>query len=145
MIRRFSLLVVCGAVVVGCLSGSTASAQGLGGGGYGLGFYNYGGYGANGINQQRIPFYALHPPVYYSYPVPRPYGYSPFAYPPGVMTPEIVPNVGAAEFRNPFVPGSIESKPAVDRQAATGRIILNPFVDQARIASNLAASERVAE
>ena len=35
----------------------------------------------------RIPYYALYPPVYYSYPVARPYGYSPFAYPPGTMTP----------------------------------------------------------
>ena len=35
-----------------------------------------------------IPYYAAHPPVYYSYPVPRPYGFSPYAYPPGTMTPE---------------------------------------------------------
>src|ERR1700742_789907 len=37
-----------------------------------------------------VPYYALHPPVYYSYPVPRTYGYSPFAYPPSVMTPDVV-------------------------------------------------------
>lgn len=135
MIRRFSKLALCGALLAGCFGASSAMAQGFGAGGYGLGFYNYGGYGANGINQGRIPFYALHPPVYYSYPVPRPYGYSPFAYPPGVMTPEIVPNVGAAEFRNPYVPGNVEPKPVVDRQVSTGKIIVNPFVSQSSIAS----------
>ena len=35
-----------------------------------------------------VPYFALHPPVYYSYKVARTYGYSPFAYPPGVMTPD---------------------------------------------------------
>src|SRR5262245_27891802 len=37
---------------------------------------------------KNVPFYALHPPVYYSYPVPRTYGYSPFAYGPWTMTPD---------------------------------------------------------
>ena len=37
-----------------------------------------------GYSSEYVPYYAMHPPVYYSYPVPRPYGYSPFAYPPGV-------------------------------------------------------------
>jgi hypothetical protein len=34
-----------------------------------------------------IPYYAVHPPVYYSDIVPRPYGYSPYAYVPGIVTP----------------------------------------------------------
>ena len=34
-----------------------------------------------------VPYFALFPPVYYSYRVPRTYGYSPFAYPPGILTP----------------------------------------------------------
>src|SRR5436305_15351376 len=38
---------------------------------------------------EHIPYFALHPPVYYSYPVARTYGYSPFAYPFGSPTPEI--------------------------------------------------------
>lgn len=59
------------------------------GGGYGAG-YGWGGWGGElfgvelGGNEDRIPFYALHPPVYYSYPIARPYGDSPFAYPPGL-------------------------------------------------------------
>ncbi len=34
-----------------------------------------------------VPYFSLYPPVYYSYRVARTFGYSPFAYPPGVMTP----------------------------------------------------------
>jgi hypothetical protein len=39
--------------------------------------------------QESVPYFALHPPVYYSYPVARPYGFSPFPYPPEVLTPEL--------------------------------------------------------
>ncbi len=35
-----------------------------------------------------IPYYAVHPPVYYSHIVPRPYGYSPYAYVPGYVSPQ---------------------------------------------------------
>ena len=56
-------------------------------------------------DQDRLPYFSLHPPVYYSYPVPRTYGYSPFAYPEYVMTPEIA--------------------------ATESEIIVNPYYDQA--------------
>lgn len=70
------------------------------------------------------PYYAIHPPVYYSTPVPRSYGWSPFAYPPSVPTPE---PVKPAVFQNPFVP-----KPAADTQAKTSAastplVQANPF------------------
>jgi hypothetical protein len=35
-----------------------------------------------------VPYYAAHPPVYYSHIVARPYGYSPQAYYPGIVTPD---------------------------------------------------------
>jgi hypothetical protein len=38
--------------------------------------------------QDTPPFYAMYPPVYYSQPMSRSYGWSPFAYPPGVPTPQ---------------------------------------------------------
>jgi hypothetical protein len=135
MNRRINLLMVCGVLLLGSVWTSSASAQF--GGGYGLGFYNYGGgaYGGGYGNLGHIPFYALHPPVYYSYPVARPYGYSPFAYPPGVMTPELKPNVGAAGYGNPFIPKRDDPQPSADRQASMGPIIINPFVQQARAAS----------
>src|SRR5262245_12087464 len=108
-------------LVVGVLQ-TDASAQGLGcglgGGGYGLGFFNY-GYG-QGIDTPRLPYYALYPPVYYSYPVPRTYGYSPFAYPPGTMTPEVIqPAQAAPVIYNPYVPKREPiSGPGKDKSAA---------------------------
>jgi hypothetical protein len=55
------------------------------------GYYGYGfpwfGYGNNGPaayalgNIPTPPYFALHPPVYYSHPIARPYGHSPFACP----------------------------------------------------------------
>ena len=55
----------------------------------------YGGYGWPyccdyaylGVYASEMPYFSLHPPVYYSYRVARTFGYSPFAYPPYVMTP----------------------------------------------------------
>jgi len=43
--------------------------------------------GYSTYTQDYIPYFAKHPPVYYSYPVARPYGSSPYAYPPTVATP----------------------------------------------------------
>jgi hypothetical protein len=61
---------------------------------------------------QKLPHFALFPPVYYSYPVRRTYGYSPFASLPEYAISETT-RVQLAEMRqvepllirNPFVPG----------------------------------------
>jgi hypothetical protein len=123
---------------------------GFGGGGCGFGGCGIGGFGGGfgGYNDicgyaelyrqlyNNLPYFALHPPVYYSYPVPRPYGYSPFAYPPGVMTPEMVGAIQPLEIINPHVE-STEAKPTnstkPDRSAATSArvqplVVINPFV-----------------
>src|SRR5207248_5031631 len=50
-----------------------------------------------------VPHFAAFPPVYYSYPVPRTYGYSPFAYPPNVMTPVIAEEKKPVTIINPYV------------------------------------------
>ena len=55
-------------------------AYGLGDTGLGYGCC---GYGPN--LPSPAPYFAMHPPVYYSYPVAYPYGYSPFPNPPGVV------------------------------------------------------------
>ena len=129
MIGRVNLWIGCGVLLAASLSAATASAQVVyGPGGYGLGYFNY------DYNQPRIPYYALYPPVYYSYPVARPYGYSPFAYPPGVMTPDVAPKASAAEYRNPYVRPSAKPQPASDRSAAAAKTYYNPYVAQARIA-----------
>lgn len=104
--------------------------------------YGYGGYGWDcGMGwlyqslQYNVPHFAAFPPVYYSYPVPRTYGYSPFAYPPGVMTPEVSVAPEPLEIINPHVPSTDSDKPAkkADTMAAAKRqpeplVILNPYV-----------------
>jgi hypothetical protein len=74
------------------------------------------------------PYFALHPPVYYSMPVARTYGYSPYAYPGSVRTPEIVtPEV----IENPHAKPGPEPPPAPTPTAlktASVQIIENPFV-----------------
>jgi hypothetical protein len=85
-----------------------------------------------------VPYFALHPPVYYSYPVPRTYGYSPFAYGPWVMTPEVTPPEPVTII-NPYVPkaNSAPASEASDRSAAVAPqpeplVIINPYVTPSR-------------
>ena len=94
----------------------------------GLGYWSYPGYSYNSANTEYVPYFALHPPVYYSLPVPRTYGYSPFAYPPGTMSPEIVAPA-PAEIINPYVPQTPKkAKPTGNQSAAVQpRVIVNPY------------------
>ncbi len=87
------------------------------------------------------PYFALHPPVYYSCPVPRSYGYSPFAYPGCVQTPEVdfhsFPDAGSPD----SAPNEQEELPPASpasKVAAGGQWIENPFLanpDQGMIAN----------
>jgi hypothetical protein len=138
----------------------TAEARnGFGGRGHGrgVGFGRGFGLGAGigiGINDgfdlaelyrellNNVPYYALHPPVYYSYPVPRTYGYSPFAYPPSVMTPDVIIESQPLTIINPHVESNKLTAPEAksDRSAATRAsseplVILNPYVNQEMIAT----------
>lgn len=97
--------------------------------------YGYGGLGYL-YNQldYNVPYFAAHPPVYYSYPVPRTYGYSPFAYPPNVMTPEVVQEAKPVQIVNPYVPKAVKSQqePEQDRAVKTRRqpkplVVINPY------------------
>src|SRR4051794_31004716 len=87
-----------------------------------------------------LPFFALPPPVYYSCPVPRTYGYSPFAYGPDVMTPEVVMDSKPVTIMNPYVPAApADSK--TDRAASASNtpeplVIVNPFVTTAKVAQS---------
>ncbi len=109
------------------------------GAGFGGGFGGYDdGYDLAELYRQlynNLPYFALHPPVYYSEPVPRTYGYSPFAYPPGVMTPDVVEESKPVTIVNPYVPGTKPASTAAktDRSASTATspeplLIMNPFV-----------------
>lgn len=75
------------------------------------------------------PYFALHPPVYYEMPVPRTYGYSPWAYPPYVPTPEIeapVPEI----IQNKFVPQPVKGASEKPKMASAPLMIRNPYVVQ---------------
>jgi hypothetical protein len=108
-------------------------------GGYG-GFGYGGGYGFDvgrlyGVLAQNVPHFAAFPPVYYSAPVPRTYGYSPFAYPPGTATPDLpAPTMAAKEILNPYVPAStVTEKSEADKVTLRDSTpeplaIVNPFV-----------------
>jgi hypothetical protein len=111
---------------------SSASAQGY--------LYNGNLGWPNGFYQdERIPYFSLHPPVYYSAPVPRTYGWSPWAYPPGVQTPEIV-ECDPLTIENPHIESSSSKPkpsgvqrptPAADRSASyrAPKLIHNPFFE----------------
>jgi hypothetical protein len=133
-------------LAVAFAAGSALSAQaqfpcyGGGFGGYGGGYNVY-------ATSDRPPFYAMFPPVYYSYPVPRPYGYSPFAYPPGTMTPEVLTDLAGATISNPYVtpqttpvtpqnlPAPAKAKESSNRVTSKDhlqriKVVSNPFVTQ---------------
>jgi hypothetical protein len=125
----------CLALVALCgLMTGNANAQ-CGGmyGGWGGGYWDIGR--LYQVLSDNVPYYSAFPPVYYSVPVPRTYGYSPFAYPPGVMTPEVVDVAGPAEIINPHVePASLEGAPVgkdkVTQAAGNPEalVVTNPYV-----------------
>lgn len=147
-IKVFGLGVVCAMLLA---SAAVAEAQSpYVGGGYGP-WYGYSGYegGLFGDYQsQSLPYFALFPPVYYSCPVPRTYGYSPFAYPSYVMTPE-APPAAPVTVTNPYVPkapakpAEKETPPAPKvKQASTAESplrIQNPYVQKAGVSAPAAA------
>jgi hypothetical protein len=107
--------------------------------GHGLAFGGFFDYGWDLADLYRelhnnLPHFSLHPPVYYSHPVPRTYGYSPFAYPPGVMTPDVAGQAQPLEIINPHVPSTQPTSTSVekDRTAAASvqpqpLVIINPY------------------
>jgi hypothetical protein len=119
------------ALVVACWASVAENCQADG---HGWGF----GYGWRSIYQtqelENVPYFSLYPPVYYSYPVARTYGYSPWAYPPGTVTPEAPPAPKTIE--NPYVPekskAKPKAKPATDKSAGP-RTIINPHLGKPRL------------
>jgi hypothetical protein len=154
--KRQLLCLFALAAMLACVPFSSADAIGGGnhghggmggrgrgfGGGFGGGYGGYGGWDVAELYRQlynNLPYFALHPPVYYSEPVPRTYGYSPFAYPPGTMTPDVVGEAQPVTINNPYAPATApakaEGKPN-DRSASAAAapeplVIVNPFVSPA--------------
>ncbi|HZZ29031.1 MAG TPA: hypothetical protein VFE46_13615 [Pirellulales bacterium] len=147
MKRIFSMAVAVFAVAALCCT-SPASAQNpyCGGGGWGGCGVNF-PWGLYGSRVEEVPYFSMFPPVYYSQPVPRSYGWSPFAYPPGTMTPEVTADM-PQDLINPYVPQNKESKPAKPTSARTAayhantaQLLINPFVKSEEIATT--ASTRI--
>jgi hypothetical protein len=115
-------------------------------GGWGVGY----GLGVGGLyrsldypTELRVPYFASRPPVYYSVPVPRTYGHSPFAYPPYFRTPDVECGTQPIEIVNPYVAPTSTSKEVKKADAGRERtvsarkpaqvkplVIINPFVEQ---------------
>ena len=136
MFLNLRSLLLCGLVSAALSSSAVAQDGFCGSGGYLGGAYFQSMYG-----MEHVPYYALHPPVYYSYPIPRSYGYSPFAYPPGTRTPEIEIELAESEVMvNPYVPQS--EKPTATTRDKTTQVplqIINPFVaNESRTAGQVA-------
>lgn len=130
MNQKLALIVVLFAIGTIGLMGSTAHAQDGPWGCYGGWAYGY----LYSNLDYKIPYHAAYPPVYYSYPVPRTYGYSPFAYPPGTMTPDIVePVAEPVTIVNPYVEQAAEEAEPADDSIASHpatpqpQFILNPY------------------
>ena len=145
---RLCILALAAGLVL-CV-GQSASANGIYGGGCGYGYgFGYGiGIGGlyNGLDRYsdyRVPYFAAHPPVYYSRPVPRTYGYSPFAYPPHFSTPEIACESAPLTITNPHVSPSsqTESQQSSDEVATAEStksgplVIVNPYATPATYAA----------
>jgi hypothetical protein len=99
------------------------------------------------FERDHIPFYSMHPPVYYSHPIARAYGWTPFAYPPAALI-QPLEDGGPQEIINPYVPPSntptptpsTKAKPSGEQTAdstAIPHLIVNPYV-----AASLAGEER---
>jgi hypothetical protein len=135
-------LLLAAALTVGASANSAHAQCAAYGGGYGFGYWDIGR--LYSVLADNVPYHAAFPPVYYSYPVPRTYGYSPFAYPPGVMTPEVEapgPEVidnpyvepNAEEVQPEAVPAPADSTTGINRAPAP-LVIINPYVSDGKLA-----------
>ncbi|MGE0606156.1 MAG: hypothetical protein AB7O62_03445 [Pirellulales bacterium] len=129
-----------GAARPGAINRGFGGAQFFGGraGAFGGGLGAYGGIGFFDQSptayydlfwEERVPYFAMHPPVYYSAPIPRTYGYSPFAYPGEVPTPELNFGPPPETIINPHAQPSAEPTSARDQTAGGPLRLRNPYVE----------------
>ena len=74
-----------------------------------------------------LPYYSLHPPVYYSHVVRRPFGISPYALFPGANYGQIDPATPAV-VANPHFSDTAGTAPGPHRTAKAPLRIINPYV-----------------
>ncbi|MDP6058279.1 MAG: hypothetical protein QGH33_05275, partial [Pirellulaceae bacterium] len=126
--KLYRLVLVIAAIGLTNLFVSEVRAGGIHGRS-GLPWFAYGYSGSlYGLGRLPVPpYYAIHPPVYYSLPQARPYGHSPFAHS-GDYHPQV--KVERRIVRNPHIevmplPEPVES-PA-ETTTTTARVIANPY------------------
>jgi hypothetical protein len=129
-VARLFALLVCITLAWACLQGQV-QAQGQDVYVYGYGGFPYPGMyglGASPYSLGQIPtppYFAIHPPVYYSNPVPRTYGYSPYAYPGWIRTPEVAePEM----IENPHVSQPAKEESTSNVKVVRYQLIHNPYV-----------------
>ena len=127
MSLRLRVCLILAVAATASLAGSSAKAQFFGG--CGFGGYGFGSGIPYSVNvQDSPPYFAMYPPVYYSHPVPRPYGFSPFAYPPGMATPNGVVLYSSTVMPNRQARHRVKPQTTVGKTAAAPLVIENPFV-----------------
>ena len=138
MIRRVLFAV---ALLAALAVQSPAQAQwGCGLGGYGMNYYGYGmpvGW-YTGVQGRMPPYFALHPPVYYSGEIVRiPYGASPFACPYGIC-PGLPVHAAEVQVEEAPAPQGVNIRPMAELT-----MIENKFYtpDPARIAKKAATEQ----
>jgi hypothetical protein len=114
-VNRLFLVVLSFSLIMGVV-GSAKAYDGLWNCNYGHPWWNY---HPQSITVGPLPYFAWYSPVYYSHWVPRPYGWSPMAYPAGVLTPN--------ESRGVRPQPAPRAEPTLARQPLR---IANPYVAQ---------------
>ncbi|HTN74439.1 MAG TPA: hypothetical protein VL096_04300 [Pirellulaceae bacterium] len=113
---------------------SSASAQCYGGGIGNCWFGNLNAYGASGNLYGSgylftPPYFAVHPPVYYSHQYYRPYGWTPFAQP-GYSSPLATARNVRSVVLNPYVPAPAKAEEKPADNTARSEMIMNPYFVQ---------------
>jgi len=134
--KRARILALTVAAVATAFTTAATAGDGLHGG---LPWFGYGYSGSlYGLGRVPVPpYFALHPPVYYSQPIPRPYGHSPFAWRSSDLR-----NSKSELTVNPYFKPTLPPPPApaVDAEeiSQTASVISNPFFigDKRRLVSD---------
>ncbi len=115
------LLAICVVAALIQLFGSHQAAQAQY---WGSAFGGFGGYYPFYV-QERIPYFAAHPPVYYSTPIARSYGHSPYAYPSNLWH---VPQLRSLSIPNHHVVAAPQVLASLEVTPFQPQVIKNPYV-----------------
>ncbi len=136
------LAVICVALLTPVASADPGVAATWCGYGAYWGLGPYGWWYPYAYQYERIPYFALFPPVYYSYPVSRPYGQSPYNYYYGYdggRSPE-GQLAGPLTISNPYVRRAAADQAGPEPQVGGPLRVDNPYVTQGSVQGEKARS-----